>query len=167
MMKLTRIFLLLIVLVGSVVGIGAATDWRYHVYVKPGIVVTPGDHYVVPSTGAGVRVSKDHFGADVSANWAIKHYGSGKGLLLFYPSPDDKNRFYFGAGGGYAHSNRNERTPYGRPRPESGPTADGVVGYEWRHSENIKSFLQLEVAQPVSSHRQKSPGFAISYGIGF
>ncbi len=49
---------------------------------------------------------------------------------------------------------------------------EGILGYEFRHNPHFKTFIQLEISQPVfyiksRSHQNYTPGVALSLGVGF
>lgn len=111
-----------------------------------------GDSEVLPTIGLGARFQKNKHGFDISANFSsliFTNYASLKGLFLFYPYPEKKNQFYLGVGPGIGyHLNFVPMgSPYGTASDSRGSvTLEGVLGYEFRHSKHLKTFIQLEIS---------------------
>jgi hypothetical protein len=149
-------------------------------YVKLGAVHPPGDSCdVLPNFGVGVRFQTDYYGFDLSANLGsliFINYASLKGVFLLYPWPEECHQFYFGVGPGvgYHLSSVPMGGPFGSATREYGNiTLEGVVGYEFRHAPHFKTFIQLELSQPIigfgrhRSHCNYSPGVGLTGGFGF
>ena len=147
-------------------------------YMKLGAVFPPGDSaYVLPVYGIGTRFQRSYYGIDLSANVATTgsiNYLSLKGLFLFYPHPEKKNQFYLGIGPGIGYyTTAGLIDPYASRSHEcTMATLEGVIGYELRHSQRFKTFVQLEPSQPVfqltDDHPCRyKPGVALTFGIGF
>lgn len=149
-------------------------------YAKLGAVYLPGDSSdILPNVGLGMRFQRGYYGFDISANFSsliFVNYASLKGMFLFYPQPEKKHQLYFGVGpgvGGYLHAVPAVVWVGGTTHKYGNVTLEGVVGYEFRHSEHFKTFIQLEVTQPIYNFRRQEcrysykPGLAISCGIGF
>ena len=116
-----------------------------------------GLNVILPGVGLGYRSYPSKNGYDISAR--VEGINAGwwdyraRGLYLYRPA---KEGFYSGLGGGVEYS-------YYEGTRRTLPTADAVVGYEWR-----KTFLQLE----ATSHIGKSaeyyiPTRAINFGFDF
>lgn len=132
----------------------------------------------LPSMGLGARFQKEHQGLDLSANLTtigLLNYASVKGMWLFYPYPEKNNQLYLGAGPGVGyHLNVLPLgSPYGAVSDECGlVNVEGVVGYEFRHSRHLKTFVQVEPSFPVFRFHQdgkygNKPGVALTAGVGF
>lgn len=147
-------------------------------YLKVGATNPPGDSDVLPTLGIGARFQKDKYGFDLSANIGsliFVNYASLKGIGLFYPNPEKQNQLYlgFGPGIGYFESSVPMGGPFGSASSHCGfLSVDGLVGYEFRHAPRFKTFVQLEISQPIFSFKNQrrstyKPGFALTAGIGF
>lgn len=149
-------------------------------YVKLGVAHPCGDSSdFLPSCGIGARFQKDYYGFDLSANISSMLFindASLRGMFLFYPQPEKKHQFYLGVGPGISY--RLIGVPMGAPfggasRKRWNVTLEGALGYEFRHTPYFKTFIQLELTQPVfgfggRGHRcSYAPGFALTGGIGF
>lgn len=149
------------------------------IYFKLGGIYPPQETKVVlPNFGIGARYQKGHYGFDVSLNLGSLVFvscASVKGMVLFYPYPEKLHQFYYGIGPGLGYQERG--IPMGLPFGGAGyawwnVNIEGVLGYEFRHSAHFKTFIQLEVSQPVYQFGGKyrgsyMPGVAIMGGIGF
>ena len=121
---------------------------------------------LLPTVGLGARFQQGHFGCDLSASLGsviVINELKGKALCLWYPYPESKHRFYCGVGPGvsYALDLFNTR---------SFITAEGLIGFEFKHARFFKTFLQLELSQPVhrlSAGRHFPASAALSFGLGF
>lgn len=149
-------------------------------YLKLGVIYPPnGASSVLPSFGVGARFQRGSRGFDISANLSsllFMNYASLKGIYLFYPHPEKKHQLYYGIGPGIGyHVNV---FPMGGPfrtaNAEHGNlTAEGVLGYEFRHTPSFKTFIQLEFSQPIAVFHQHGcryryqPGVTLCGGIGF
>lgn len=149
-------------------------------YIKLGAAHPPGtSSAVLPSFGLGTRLQKDYYGFDLSANinsLIFVNYASLKGAFLFYPQPGKSHQFYFGMGPGlgYHLTSVPMGGPYGSATTDYGNiTVEGLVGYEFRHSNHLKTFIQLELSQPSyvwgrpKPHNGYKPGVALTGGLGF
>src|SRR5260221_10895877 len=148
-------------------------------YMKFGIVDPPvGSSGVLPAIGLGARFQRGEYGYDLSANLGsilFINYVSLKGMFLFYPQPEKTNQLYFGFGPGIGHySSTFPMMHYGNGARDRGVlTLEAVLGYEFRHSPNFATFVQLELTQPTfglggnSPHFGNKPGVALSVGVGF
>ncbi len=109
----------------------------------------------MPNIGLGARYQKGHYGVDLSANLGsliLFNYASLKGMFLYYPQPEKKHPLYLGIGPGLGyHLNAIAMpAPYGGCSQDYGSvTLEGVVGYEFRHTDHFKTFIQLELSQPT------------------
>lgn len=148
-------------------------------YIKLGVAHPCGDSsYFLPSLGLGARFQKGYYGFDLSASHStlvFMNYASLKGMFLFYPQPEKKHQLYLGVGPGIGcHFGG---VPMGAPFGGASSkrwtlNLEGVLGYEFRHTAHFKTFIQLELTQPVfgfgEGHRGSyKPGFALMGGIGF
>lgn len=148
-------------------------------YLKLGASNPPGNSGVLPTLGIGARFQKNAWGLDLSGNLnslILINYISLKGSFLYYPFPKKRNQFYIGMGPGigYHVSSIPMGQPYGATSNQHGSlTVEGIMGYEFRHSALFKTFIQLEVSQPVLNFGEREkcqnykPGLAISVGLGF
>lgn len=149
-------------------------------YMKLGAVHPPGNSSdILPNFGLGARFQTGYYGFDLSASLgsiAFINYASLSGTFLFYPQPEKTNQLYFGIGPGvgYYFDSVPMGQPFGSGSSQRGiVTVDGVLGYEFRHNNHLKTFIQLELSQPAVSfgghgyHRDHTPGVAMSIGIGF
>ena len=112
---------------------------------------------ILPGLGLGYRSYSSSHGWDLSARveginttfWAAKT----RGLFLYRP---EEKRFYFGCGGGAEYSTY-------EGRKWALPTADVVVGYEWK-----KSFLQFEATSRIGKEAEFFiPLPALTFGFHF
>lgn len=124
---------------------------------------------ILPTFGVGARFQRDYYGFDLSANlvpYKSFRYGYLKGICLYYPQPENKNQLYFGFGPGIG-SFFSSRT---RNRPGI-VTLNGVVGYEFRHTPHFKTFIEIELTEPILSFgkhpRVDGPGVVLTGGVGF
>jgi hypothetical protein len=149
-------------------------------YIKIGLTKVPGDSSaILPSFGLGARFQRDYCGFDLSANIGsivFNNYVSLKGIFLFYPQPQKKHQLYFGIGPGigYHLNSIPLGDSFGSASDERGNvTIEGVLGYEFRHAPHFKTFIQIELSQPVfgfygqGRHCSYKPGIAFTGGIGF
>ncbi|MCH9609804.1 MAG: hypothetical protein S4CHLAM45_08890 [Chlamydiales bacterium] len=122
-----------------------------------------------PSIGGGFRQTKGHHGLDLSLSGSQTHSDrcyKAKSLYLFYPKPERQNRLYFGAG--VSGKGKAKKFPVGSSQDGnmafSGPTGEGVVGYEFRSPRGkTKLFTQLETSMP----RSGKPEIRAKIGFGF
>ena len=148
-------------------------------YMKLGVAKPPGRFNVLlPSVGVGARFQNGYYGADLSVNLTtlvLYNYASAKGLFLYYPLPYNQHQLYFGLGPGVGCEEM--------PRPNCGGhigtratkvlNLEGLVGYEFRHARFFKTFVQIELSQPVhvmNGYQNKNnyiPCVGLSFGIGF
>lgn len=147
-------------------------------YMKFGATHPPGDTGILPTIGLGTRVQKNSYGFDISLNGSsviFSNYASLKGMVLYYPF-NENNHFYvgFGAGVGYHENSAPLGPPYGSSSKKQGNVnLEAAIGYEFHHSRNFKTFIQLELTQPTftlgKQRNQKSgkPGVAVTFGLGF
>lgn len=135
-----------------------------------------GTHEILPSFGLGARFQKNYYGFDLSASLdslVLINRVSLKSLLLFFPFPEKKHRPYFGVGPGTTYQVL--EIPMGQPfgvksRQQGWITLEGVCGYEFRNHDHFKTFVQLELSQPLfqfQGYRCYKPTAAIQTGIGF
>lgn len=148
-------------------------------YLKLGVIHPPGDSTgILPSFGLGARFQRGYYGFDLSANLGTAifiNYASLKGLFLFYPRPEKKHQLYCGIGPGigYHLSSVPLGQPFGAATSKCGHvTLEACLGYEFRHTDHFKTFIQLELSQPIvgfGGHGSRSykPGVAVVGGIGF
>lgn len=149
-------------------------------YVKLGAAHPPGtSSAILPSFGLGARFQKDSYGFDLSTNinsLIFINYTSLKGVFLFYPRPEKRHQLYFGMGPGLGYHLISVPMGghYGSATTKYGDiTLEGLVGYEFRHANHIKTFIQLELSQPSyvfgrpKLHNRYKPGIALTGGLGF
>lgn len=173
--------LLFLLLISSVLYADADQEKRSSLYyVKLGAIHPPGDSSgILPSFGLGARFQRDYYGFDLSVNLGsvvFVNYASLKGVFLFYPRPEKKHQLYygFGPGIGYHLTSVPLGGPFGSASSECGNMAlEGILGYEFRHSDHFKTFIQLELSQPIfgfGGHGHRcgyKPGVALIGGFGF
>lgn len=175
-MKLKIIFLLVFVILFP--GLYAfETKESSSYYFKLGATYPPKNSGLLPTVGLGIRVQKDYCGLDLSANLGtlvFVNYASLKSLCLFYPYPASRDQIYFGVGPGIGYQLNS--IPKGIALHMASCrrgflTVEGLIGYEFRHSDYYKTFMQIELFQPIISlnkhHRHYKPGIAFTAGIGF
>lgn len=148
-------------------------------YLKLGATYPPGDSSgILPTFGLGTRFQRDYYGFDLSANLAsivFINYASLKGIFLFYPQPEKRSQLYFGFGPGIGHHLTSVPMggPFGGATTEYGKaTLEGVLGYEFRHTQHFKTFIQIELSQPIFGfsrhyHCGYKPGVCLTGGFGF
>lgn len=149
-------------------------------YVKLGVAHPPGNSSgILPNFGIGARFQRDDYGFDLSLNLSsivFTNYASLKGMFLLYPYPEKKHQLYFGLGPGIGYHLRSVPmgAPFGSASSEWGNmTLEGVLGCEFRHTHHFKTFIQLELSQPVfgfgghGHHCGYKPGVALIGGFGF
>lgn len=144
-------------------------------YVKMGVAFPP-----MPTFGVGTRFQQGKTGFDLSANidsLLVFNYGEIKGLYLYYPHHEEESPVYFGIGTGIAYrvnliegkglfsSNTNA---------EQGTIPlDFIVGREFRADNRLKTFVQLEISQPLINFNHQegkgsfSPRASVTFGMGF
>lgn len=181
MTKTKKLLIVLIIISWLLPSLDAGEEkrsWLY--YMKLGATNPPGDSSgILPSFGLGVRSQKDHYGFDLSGNLGsivFINYASLKGLFLIYPQPEKKHQLYFGIGPGigYHLSSIPMGSPFGSASDKRGiVTLEGVLGYEFRHAHHFKTFVQIELSQPIfgfggnGGRCHYKPGIALTAGIGF
>ena len=147
-------------------------------YLKFGVSHPPGDSFdVLPVSGLGIRFQKEDHGYDLSVNLASAlfiNYVSIKGVFLLYPRQEKPYPFYYGFGqevGCYL-----DLVPMGQPFGGVSHThgiiaLEVLLGYEFRQAQHFKTFIQLELSQPICnfgmSHHRYQSGLALTAGIGF
>lgn len=145
-------------------------------YLKLGGSYSPGDaSAILPSFGLGTRFQRNSFGCDLSANLSsvlFINYASVKGICLFYPQPEKRHQSYVGIGPGFGYYFREIPMggSYGSASTQYGmATLEALLGYEFRHARHLKTFIQLELSQPLYNFDKKfyRPGLALTGGIGF
>lgn len=152
-------------------------------YVKLGMMhpfdISTRSNDVLPIFGVGARLQKGNIGFDASANLAtiaLVNYASLKGVFLVYPLPEKRNQLYFGVGPGIGEVTDVFPSLFGEEETnELGMlTVEGVVGYEFRHTPCFKTFIQLELTQPVVRFSYRNDGrdyfktaIALTVGAGF
>ena len=179
-MKTRKALILLLITSSFLPILGASEEKKSSLYyAKLGATYPPGDSIVLPTFGIGARFQRDHYGLDLSANLGsilLINYASLKGTFLFYPQPEKKNQLYFGVGPGVGYYL--DSIPMGHPHGSTSGewgivTVEGVFGYEFRHTDHFKTFVQLELSQPTFGfaeqrhHSDYRPGFALTAGFGF
>jgi len=112
---------------------------------------------LMPTAGVGYRVQNTTTGFDLNISAATVDVNSfyhirGNALWLYYPKPDIRSQFYFGAGPGlhkiYLHlADEEHEEEYdihlGALTPEL------VVGHEKSLESGMKRFYQIQVTPPV------------------
>ncbi len=174
MFKLTKL-LLFISLISS--GLHADPEKKSSLYyVKLGVAHSSSG---LANFGFGARFQRDYCGFDLSANLSTLVFineASLKGIFLYYPQPEKRHQLYFGIGPGVGYHSASVPMggPYGSATTEYGNiTLEGVIGYEFRHSQHFKTFIQLELSQPIfifgkhTYHSRYKPGAALMGGVGF
>lgn len=162
-------FIVTFILLTTTLLFGEDTERRY--YVKMGAAYPP-----LPTFGIGARFQHGQNGFDLSANidsLLIFNYGEIKGLYLYYPYPEEDHPVYMGIGLGVAYRINlfNDKGLYGY----SGGTIPihFVFGREFRKNHHLKTFVQLEVSQPVihfdrlNGNHSYAPRVAAVFGLGF
>jgi hypothetical protein len=145
-------------------------------YIKFGVCDPPSDRpMILPNFGVGARFQRDYYGLDLSINTSsivLINYASIKGLFLYYPYPEKKNQFYIGVGPGVGY--HLSAGLWGSSSTKTSGSLEALIGYEFRHAEYFKTFVQLEFSQPFcsfsSSHyssNKYNPGIAFTLGMGF
>lgn len=170
MMKLK---LLLFLLVGMISTLNAFELDNSSLYVKLGAERLATDSETLPKFGLGARFQRNRYGLDLSVNleYTIFNYYSIKGMFLFYPYPEKKNQLYFGIGPEIGYQFK--AVPLNHSSKGGRLSLEGVLGYEFRHSDHFKTFIQLELTQPIlhfgggHQHGSLEPGIALTAGIGF
>jgi hypothetical protein len=144
-------------------------------YVKMGVAFPP-----MPTFGVGTRFQQGKTGFDFSANidsLLVFNYGEIKGLYLYYPHPEEEHPAYFGIGSGIAYRVnliQGKGLYSSTTNAEQGTIPlDFVLGREFRQDDCLKTFIQLEISQPLihfNQHHGKgsfSPRVAATYGMCF
>jgi hypothetical protein len=139
----------------------------------------------IPSLGIGYRRASGHSAVDISTSGS-GHSSKGieaytytlpKANYLYYLTPAVDNSLYMGGGlawGGVKKSVKSTDEDGHKFYKESsfhGIVANAAVGYEMYRSSPLRSFVQLDVNQPiVATHGTRgfpSPSTELAAGIGF
>jgi hypothetical protein len=148
-------------------------------YLKLGITDPPADSpKFLPTLGLGARFQKGHHGFDLSASLSsmmLYNYFSMKQIFLYYPLKQKNHPFYLGLGPGVGfHFNAVPNAgSHGASSSEwVNLNLEGLMGMEFRHAEHLKTFIQVELSQPIctfATHREDKyiPGVALVGGFGF
>lgn len=131
----------------------------------------------IPGVGFGYRYGLINSAIDISANYAREartadaetfSYAIPVSYLRYVSNDAAPQSFYYGAGLGWAGSQKN--AVY-----ENGLNASATVGYEMYRTQNIHSFVQMDVSHPainvstssVSLQKTFKPLAQVSFGLGF
>jgi hypothetical protein len=165
----------LIVLILAFGGSLVAVESSSLYYIKLGGIHPPGNTVdLLPTASLGARFERGGYGCDLSLNFGsciFENYTSLKGIFLFYPRPQKRDRFYLGMGPGvgFRSSSAPMGGPYGATHSEwRWITLEGVLGYELRFP-YLKTFIQLEGTQPALclDGKHYEPALALTLGLGF
>ncbi len=145
-------------------------------YIKmgAGMSLAKGHRDLGPTIGIGYRIVdvNDCCAVDLSFNFtAAKHesfYSMPRIMYLYYFNPNDVSSLYVGGGLSFGFKSINKH----HHKSFKGLEAEAVVGYEFNRFSNIRTFVELNLSQPVlaaGSHRNnyKMPVLTLSAGIGF
>lgn len=131
----------------------------------------------LPIVGLGRRYECYDYGIDYSINGgyvngvldnprSVIYYSAPRILCLHYLSECDPFSFYYGGGASWTGIvNNNSKQVF------HGVAADGTFGFEMQRDTCIRSFLQLDITQPILSAYSKgrfpTPTIQLSFGLGF
>lgn len=137
----------------------------------------------IPGIGVGYRLSSGSGAVDLSANFGARHQKHGvkattytfpKANYLHYFNPTEVNSLYVGGGlawGGIHKGTSEDEFGYSTKSDFDGIIANAALGYEMQRTSAFRSFVQLDVNQPMLAVSQKhafpSPSAELGVGIGF
>ncbi|MDX8431041.1 MAG: hypothetical protein SNF33_04465 [Candidatus Algichlamydia australiensis] len=123
--------------------------------------------YTRPFLGLGLRAQSKHLGIDLSANGTLffsdVYALNGSALLLYYPRPNQRSEYYFGAGVGVSTV---------QPFSLTFVSPEFVFGKQYRTSKGRKRFLEVQFVPCTfldghPKERVNFPSVSIRYGFGF
>ncbi len=132
---------------------------------------------MIPSLGIGYRYGLTNSAIDVSMNYAREartadaetfSYSIPVSYLRYVSNDAAPESFYYGAGLGWTGNQKQDVY-------QNGINANATVGYEMYRTQNIHSFVQMDVSHPainvsttsVSFQNTLKPLARISFGLGF
>ncbi len=139
----------------------------------------------IPGVGLGYRYGLTNSAIDVSANYARESrtadaetysYSIPVSYLRYVSNDAAPESFYYGAGLGWAGSQKQAVYENGLQAVyENGLNASATVGYEMYRTQNIHSFVQMDVSHPainvsttsVTFQKTFKPLAQVSFGLGF
>lgn len=136
----------------------------------PALALGIGNRHLWGNHGLDLSLSGQSFYAVLVFDASL----NAKAQYLYYLHPSSNHSLYFGGGGGYGLSWNDAVTPGpfgGSSSHRQFLTLDGVIGYEFQRTNDIKPFVQLELSQPVAYFKGKdlgnhTPSATLSIGIG-
>ena len=148
-------------------------------YVKLGGTITTlfQQSSFVPIIGFGRRLESSAVAIDYSAkigylkgltgcDHSVFLYTLPKILVIRYAYPYFESSFLYGAGvsfSGVVNHNTNQTF--------HGVSLEGTIGYELHRCDSMRSFIELEISQPILAAYRKgvfpSPSIGVSVGMGF
>lgn len=145
--------------------------------VGGGLVSVGQESQILPVFGVGKRLECCEMGIDYSAsmgyvnrvgshNHSVFIYTLPKITCLVYNDPSAKNTLYYGGGASWSGIiNNNNRQIF------HGVFIEGLVGYELQRNCSTRTFLQLDISQPILSAYRKgsfpTPTLHLVFGVGY